>query len=307
MEQPEGFKVPGSGNKVYRPLRALYGLKQATLAWNKELHKSLLKLGFKRSKADPGVYYYRDKSGIMLFVVYVDDGLLMSNSPTLLKKKKTTFLKVWEARDMGAVKEYLGFQIIRNREKRTMILHQHPYVLKVLKCFQMENVKHVRTPLPSGYQPEKAPVDYKADASDRQQYQSIIRSLLFVVLGTQPDIAFSVIKMSQYMANPTKEHIQKALHIVKYLGSTPLVLALSFTGGDSTLDCYCDSDWAGDLESRRSTSGYSIFMGNDMVSWRSRQQPTVALSSTEAEYMFMCDCAQQILWIKSLFCECHSA
>ena len=248
MEQPEGFKVPGSGNKVYRLLRALYGLKQAALAWNKELHKSLLKLGFKRSKANPRVYYYRDKSGIMLFIVYVDDGLLMSNSPTLLKKKKTAFLKVWEVRDMGAVKEYLGFQIIRNCQKHTMILHQHPYVLKVLKRFQMENVKHVQTPLPSGYQPEKAPVDYNATASDRQQYQSIIGSLLFVMLGTRPDIAFSVIKMSQYMANPTKEHIQKVLHIVKYLGSTPL-LALSFTGGESSLDCYCDSDWAGDLES----------------------------------------------------------
>ena len=151
MKQPEGFKVPGSGNKVYRLLHTLYDLKQATLAWNKELHKSLLKLGFKHSKANPRVYYYRDKSGIMLFVVYVDNGLLMSNSPTLLKKKKTTFLKVWEVRDMGVAREYLGFQIIHNREKCTMILHQHPYVLKVLKCFQMENVKHVRTPLPSGY------------------------------------------------------------------------------------------------------------------------------------------------------------
>ena len=94
----------------------------------------------------------------MLFIVYVDDGLLMSNSPTLLKKKKTAFLKVWEARNMGAVKEYLGFQIIHNREKCMMILHQHPYVLKVLKRFQMENVKHVCTPLLSGYQPERAPV-----------------------------------------------------------------------------------------------------------------------------------------------------
>ena len=117
MEQPEGFKVPGSGNKVYRLLCALYGLKQAALAWNKELHKSLLKLRFKCSKADPGVYYYQDESGIILFIVYVDDGLLMSNSATLLKKKKTTFLKEWEAHDMGPVTEYLGFQIICNRKK----------------------------------------------------------------------------------------------------------------------------------------------------------------------------------------------
>ena len=163
MEQPEGFKVPGSGNKVYHLLHVLYCLKQATLAWNKELHKSLLKLRFKCSKADPR--YYQDKSGIMLFIVYDDNGLLMSNSPMLLKKKKTAFLKVWEACDMGAVKEYLGFQIIHNHKKHTMILHQHPYVQKVLKCFQMEQVKHIHMPLPSRYHPQKASINYNAPAS----------------------------------------------------------------------------------------------------------------------------------------------
>jgi len=100
MEQPEGFKVPGSSNKVYCLLHALYGLKQATLAWNKELHKSLLKLNFKHSKSDPGVYIFQDKSGIMLFIVYIDDGLLMLNSAKLLKKKKTAFLNIWEAHNM---------------------------------------------------------------------------------------------------------------------------------------------------------------------------------------------------------------
>ena len=216
MEQPEGFKI-GSSNQVYRLLHALYGLKQAALAWNKELHKSLLKLGFKFSKSDPGVYYYQDKSGIMLFIVYVDNGLLMSNSATLLRKKKTTFLKVWEAHDMGPVTEYLGFQIICNRKKRTMVLHQLPYVRKVIKCFKLEQVKPAKTPLPTGYNPEKAPLDYNATPTTRQHYQSVIGSLLFVMLGTCPDIAFAVIKMSQFMSNPTEDHLKKALHIVKLL------------------------------------------------------------------------------------------
>jgi len=203
------------------------------------------------------------------------------------------------------MEDYLGFQITLNHVKCSMVLHQHPYVLKVLKCFQMENVKHVCTPLPAGYQPSTAPKDYNANPTVRQWYQSIIGSLLFVMLGMRLDIAFAIIKMSQFMANPTEEHFLKALHIVKYLGSTPN-LALHFSGGASSLDCYSDSDWAGNSETRRSTSGYAIqFLGNDLVSWRSRRQPTVALSSTEAKYMSMCDCTQQILWIKSLFQECH--
>ena len=124
------------------------------------------------------------------------------------------------------------------------------------------------------------------------------------MLGTCPDIAFAVIKMLQFMLNPTEDHLKKALHIVKYLSTTPDI-ALHFSGGESILNAYCDSDWAGDLEKRCSTSGYSIFLGKDLVSWHSHRQATVALSSTEAEYMSMCDCAQQILWIQSIFRECH--
>jgi len=86
------------------------------------------------------------------------------------------------------------------------------------------------------------------------------------MLGTCPDITFAIIKMSQFMANPTKEHLQKALHIVKYLGSTPN-LALHFSGGASSLDCYSDSDWAGNSETQCSTSSYAIFVGNNLVSW----------------------------------------
>ena len=124
------------------------------------------------------------------------------------------------------------------------------------------------------------------------------------MLGTCPDIAFAVIKMSQFMLNPTEDHLKKALHIVKYLSTTP-ELALHYSGGESILNAYSDSDWAGDLETRCSTSSYAIFLGKDMVSWCSCRQATIALSSTEAEYMSICDYAQQILWIQSIFCECH--
>ena len=124
------------------------------------------------------------------------------------------------------------------------------------------------------------------------------------MLGTRPNIAFAVIKMSQFMLNPTEDHLKKALHIVKYLSTTP-ELALHYSGGEYILNAYSDSDWAGDLETRRSTSGYAIFLGKVMVSWCSHCQATIALSSTEAEYMSMCDCAQQILWIQSIFHECH--
>ena len=305
MEQPEGFRIKGKEKKVYRLQRALYGLKQAALAWNKELHQSLLKLGFERSKSDAGVYVHRTKNHIMLFVIYVDDGLLLSSSTSLLQKKKKQFLERWDSRDMGPAQEYLGIQILRDRQRRTMHLHQIPYVQKVLERFKMTGTQSVRTPLPAGYQPTKAPEDYEAHSELKAKYQSVIGSLMFVMLGTRPDLAFATIKMSQFMANPTEEHLSKAYHILRYLASTS-TLCLHYSRGDeSSLFSFADSDWAGDRDSRRSTSGFAFFLGSNCISWRSRRQPTVALSSTEAEYMSLCDAATQIKWIQSLFRECH--
>ena len=128
-----------------------------------------------------------------------------------------------------------------------MVLHQHPYVQKVLKHFELTAVRVSKIPPPRGYQPLPVPKDYNASASMQQRYQSVIGSLLFIMLGTCPDIAFPVIKMSHFMANPTEDHLKKALHIVKYLSTTPN-LVLHFSGGATSLDAYCDSDWGGDLE-----------------------------------------------------------
>ena len=151
-------------------------------------------------------------------------------------------------RDLGLVKEYLGLQVKRDQAHRVLYFHQIPYAVKILKRFGLEQSKPVRTPLPSGYISHPAPVGYNATPELRTKYQSIIGSLLFIMLGTRPDIAFAVIRMSQYMANPTEEHAQKSLHIVRYLTSTQN-LGLEFTGLQHRLEAYADSDWAGDPES----------------------------------------------------------
>jgi hypothetical protein len=124
------------------------------------------------------------------------------------------------------------------------------------------------------------------------------------MLGTRPDIAFAVIKMSQFSSNPTEEHLQKALYIVRYLSSSPdLCIMYSRTGNHNGLCAYSDTDWAGDVETSRSTTGYAIFLGNGIVSWLSRQQQRVTLSSTEAEYCGMTETAKQLRWIRNIYEE----
>ena len=218
MTQPEGFIVKGQENKVYRLKKALYGLKQASYAWNKQADKSLKSLGFKCARSDSGIYVKGHRKSIIVCILYVDDVLFMGPELRQVQKVKEAFMKLWECRDLGRVKEYLGMRINYDHNKATMIIDQHEYAKKIVKRFGQENAKSVRTPLPTGYVPE--PNSGQASPQQRSYYQSIIGSLLYLALGTRPDICYEVILMSQFSVNPTEEHINKALYIIKYVGST---------------------------------------------------------------------------------------
>ena len=182
-----------------------------------------------------------------------------------------------------------------------IIIDQIEYAKKIVNQFGQENAKPARTPLPAGYIPK--PNDKQATSEQRSYYQSIIGSLLYLTLGTRPDIAHAVIMMSQFMVNPSEEHIQRALYIIKYVGSN-LKGKIIYNGyGHEGFRAYCDADWAGNQISRRSVTGYIIKLAGGPVSWVSRKQKTVALSSTEAEYMCLSDTSRQLVWIRSLFGE----
>src|SRR6201994_664877 len=318
MEQPPGFVSKGQEGKVYRLKKALYGLKQASLAWNKAANESLEKLGFKKLKSDAGIYILRISGIILVVVMYVDDILFMGNDANLLMEKKRMFMKKWECRDLGPVSEYLGMKIVRDRSKRTISIDQIKYAKKVVARFGQNNCNDVTTPLPGGYHPQNFTLvreilydkwevetrkEPKATPQQLQKYQSIIGSLMYLTLGTRPDITYAVIVMSQFMANPTEEHINKALHIVKYVKST-MNARLTYNGsGREGLLAYTDADWGADKVNRKSVTGYIVKLAGAPVSWTSRKQKTVALSSTEAEYMAMSDTARQVTWIKSLYGE----
>ena len=151
MEQPEGFVK--DGNKVWKLHRALYGLKQASLSWWKECNASMGKLGFKRCVSDAGVYVFKEKGQTVIAIIYVDDALFMGPNKDLVMKKKHEFMKIWECRDLGEPSEFLAMQIQRDHSKRKLILHQRPYLKKVIERFEMSDAKEARTPLPSAYNP----------------------------------------------------------------------------------------------------------------------------------------------------------
>src|SRR5258708_8493802 len=301
MEQPEGFITKGQENKVYKLKKSLYGLKQVSLAWNKQANKSLKQLGFQRCLYDTGVYILTRNDSILVIILYVDDVLFLGNNKTLLLEKKNAFMKIWECRDLGQISEYLRMKIIRDRKQKKLIIDQIDYAKKIVEHFGQQNAKPTHTPLPVGYIPKANEGQCKPE--QRSYYQSIIGSLLYLTLGTRPDIVHAVIMMSQFMVKPSEDHIQKSLHIIKYL-NTHSDGRIIYDGlkGEGFI-AYADADWASDPINRKSVTGYIIKLAGGAVSWVSRKQKTVALSSTEAEYMCISDTTRQIVWIESLFKE----
>ena len=164
---------------------------------------------------------------------------------------------------------------------------------KVAKRFGQENCKEVSIPLSTGY--SLRPNEGNTNPTLRSHYQLVIGLLLYIMLGTRPDITYSVIKMSQFSANPSEEHLQKALYIVCYLSSTmDLCIWYSASGNQNGLNVYSNTDWAGDHETSRSITGYAIFLANSIVSWLSMQQKRVRLSSTEVEYCGITETAKEL-------------
>ena len=297
MEQPEGFKLPGQQHKVLRLKRAIYGLKQAALAWWKALDKSMAALGCTRLLTDSGLFVNKEKN--IVIIVYVDDVLFLGSDKNKIHSLKQRFMKIWECRDLGDTQEFLRMRIVKTKGR--ILVDQKTYLQKVLQRFKLLNAKAAPTPLPEGYlpQPNKGPINPELRAS----FQQVIGSLLYIMLGTRPDIAFAVTKLSQFAANPTEDHLNRALYVCRYLLGTA-DYALVYDGkSNGGLVAYADSDWASDPNTRKSTTGYLVKLANGVFSWNSRAQKSIALSSTEAEYMSLSDTSRQLVWIRTLFQE----
>ena len=301
MSQPEGFVDPDRPNHVCKLKKSIYGLKQSARCWNTTLDEYLKSVGYRKGNADGCIYVKSMKvvNGHISFVilgVYVDDIIPVSNDTALLKAEKAALCERFEMVDQGEIHYLLGMSIKRDRESRTLTISQPNYVEKVLRKFGMENCKPVSTPLEPGRRFQQlSPND---EPFDVQTYQQAIGSLTYVSTATRPDIAAAVGVLSQYMSKPSKDHWTGVKRILRYLkGTLKYGLKFSVHEEEPELFGYSDADWAGDVDTRRSTSGYVFQIGTSTVSWSSRKQATVAKSSTEAEYVALSSATQEAVWL----------
>jgi transposase InsO family protein len=296
MQQPPGFD-DGSGTTC-RLLKSLYGLKQAPRAWYHKLKGQLETMGFTASIADAGLYTKVMAGGSRVFVlVYVDDILVAGPQLSAVNVVKEQLATAFDVRDLGDARMFLGIEIERDRGARTLRVSQRQAVMDLLKRHSMSVCKPRTTPLAPSVQLLRA-----TESDERVSgFAEIVGSLLYLANCTRPDIAFAVSALSRHMANPTRVHYNAAKSVLRYLsGTAGLGIEYGRVGG---FEGWCDADFAGDLATRRSTTGFVFLLSGGAISWQSKLQPTVAASTTEAEYMAASSAVREGLWFRQLLAD----
>ena len=273
MKAPEGHSTYG---KYYWKLnKALYGLKQAGREWNARLNKELLQIGFRRLLSEPCIYVKHSEDGKVncMLSVYVDDKLI-AGSNISIELNKNLIKDVFNIKEVGEVDFVIGIKFIKCKDG--YILHQKGYIKELLRKFNINKCYPVRSPKPIE--------DYilRKRKFNETQYRGAIGNLLYLAISTRPDILFAVSKAARKNKNPTEEDWENVMRIFKYLKGT-INYGIKFSKNGS-LKVYVDADYAGDLETRKSTSGFLFIIGDSPTSWYSKLQHCVATSTTETEY-----------------------
>ena len=299
MRQAPGFAETGKEHLVCKLKRSIYGLKQSPRQWNKVIDEFLRNEGFKVIDADCCIYMKNRDSKTIMVSLYVDDLMIASNCNTLCSNLKASLNKRFEMKDLGIVQVCLGLEF-NWLPDGTCLLNQERYIGKVLERFNMETCKPIGCPIESGARLSKdmAPKTLEEiEAMGKIPYRSAVGSLIYLVTGTRPDIAVATSTVAKYCENPGPLHWKAVKRILRYLQGTS-DWGILFDPKDDTLVGYSDADWAGDIDSRRSTTGYLFTIGGVPVSWKSKKQATVALSTAEAEYMALSAATQEVSWLR---------
>ena len=304
MNQPEGFAIEGKEDYVCRLKKSLYGLKQSPRQWYKKFDSFMVKHGYSRSPYDCCVYHSKLEDGSLIYLLlYVDDMLIAARDKLAIQKMKMLLSSEFDMKDLGPAKKILGMEIYRYQPRRKIFLSQKSYIEKILSKFGMSNAKPLSTPSDANFRlsttlgPQS---EAEKEYMSRVPYASAVGSLMYAMVCTRPDLAQAVSVVSRFMSHPGKDHWQAVKRIFRYLRGTSDVGLVYGDSENCVLAGYSDSDYAADLDGRRSMTGYVFTVGGSVVSWKATLQPSVALSTTEAEYMALTEAAKEGIWLKGL-------
>lgn len=307
MKVPEGLAIGNNSgvqkDYVCKLSKSLYGLKQAPRCWNLKFSEFLKKFDFTQGDAEHCIFKGCVDGENVFLALFVDDGLVAAKSNRVLDAV-ISHLKSAFRITVGDVSRFVGLQIERNRVDKTMFVHQSEYAEKIVKRFGMLDARKLSVPADSNV------VLYPAEDEDECEnvpYREAVGSLMFLAVVSRPDIAFAVNLVSKYLNKHSRAHWMAVKRIFAYLVGTQDRGILYRSGGkESELVGYCDADFAGDLETRRSTTGYAFMFANGVISWSSQRQKIVTLSTTESEYVAATAAAREAVWLRKLLEEIGS-
>src|SRR6185503_9162987 len=281
--------------------KSIYGLKQASRQWYLKFDETIRKFGFKENEEDNCIYAKFKNGKFIFLILYVDDILLASSDVNLLLETKKFLSSKFDMKDLGEASFVLGIEIHRDRRRGVLGLSQKTYLKKVLKKYGMHASKPTPTPIVRGdsFGKHQCPKNqYELEQMKAVPYASAVRSLQYAQVCTRPDLSFVTRVLGRYQSNPGIEHwkmVKKALHYVR--GTTGLMLTYRKL---ETLEIegYSYSDFAGDADDRRSTSGYIFTLAKGAISWKSSNQSVTASSTMYAEFVACYEASGQVEWLK---------
>ena len=294
MKQPQGYE--DGTNKVCQLKRNLYGLKQAPRCWNKRLGAFLQQHRFRASDADRCLYVRERDGKKLLLVIYIDDGLMAATDPqemeVFIGELKSEF-KIVEKK----AGYFLGWEI--QQEEKFIKISQKAHAKKILEHFNFSECRPVSTPMLKGVE---ISTTGKADEVQKFPYRQAVGAVMYLMLGTRPNLAYSVRFISRSLENPTQEDFVRVKRVFRYIaGTLDLGIVYSSNVDQGVLDVYSDADFGGCTTTGRSTSGVIVGYSRGAISWMRRRQAVVATSTTEAEIIAANEGAKEAIWLSRLF------
>ena len=241
----------------------------------------------------------------MVVAVATNDMIITSKQIADVQRFKSDLCHHWEISDMGEIHWYLGFEVKCNRNMQSISINQQVYIESVLERFNLTGANLATLPMDPGVQLTKVKGQPTSDEVERMSkipYAEAISSVLWPAMILRPDIAYGVGVLEQFIQNPAEEHWEVLKRLITYLGGTK-ALWLTFGGvSGAEIEGYCNADWASQTQ-QHSISGYSFLMGRGLISWSSKKQSVIALSSTEAKYVALTHAAKEALWLRMFMGE----